>query len=300
MTRVLRKRAAGRIAVLLAALLLAASAWPADQALLWSVADSQGSRGFLLGTIHSEDPRVLDFTESFLADLRANEVFAMELVPDQATLSQLSARMQLPPGASLEDMAGRQRFEALVEALDAYGVPAAQVRRMQPWAAMMTLSVPPPQTGLFMDFSLSLRASGSGLQVISLETLAEQLAFLEGMDLAQQLELLDHAIEAAGEVQDVHDEMVEVYLTNDLERLHRLALDQLAGVAAESREIFLEEGIAARNHRMMDKLLPHLRGGRVFIAVGALHLPGEQGLLALLREQGYLLAPAPWPFNAPP
>jgi uncharacterized protein YbaP (TraB family) len=161
----------------------------------------------------------------------------------------------------------------------------------------MTLSVPPPETGLFMDFSLSLRASGSGVKVIGLETLDQQLAFLEGMDLEQQLRMLDHAIEEVHKVRDLHDQMLERYLANDLVALQRQAMDQLEDLDDDVRVTFVREGIEARNRRMLENMLPQLTQGGAFIAVGALHLPGDAGLLALLRQAGYALQPAGWPLN---
>ena len=179
-------------------------------------------------------------------------------------------------------------------------VPAAQAQRMQPWAAMMTLSVPPPKTGLFMDFSLSLRASGAGVRVIGLETLDEQLSFLEGMNLDQQLAMLDHAIEESGRAQQVHDELVDIYLAGDLQVLHEHAMEQLQEVDEAARETFLQQGIVLRNRRMLEAAEPHLQGGGAFIAVGSLHLTGETGLLKLLSDSGYDLEPAGWPFIAKP
>lgn len=47
--------------------------------------------------------------------------------------------------------------------------------------------------------------------------------------------------------------------------------------------------IHERNARMLKRLLPILSEGRAFVAVGALHLPGDDGLIALLRTSGYSL-----------
>ncbi len=92
---------------------------------------------------------------------------------------------------------------------------------------MMTLSVPPPETGFFMDFSLSLRAAGAGLEVIGLETLEQQLSFLEEMPMEQQLMLLDKALEESDRVAGIHREMVDSYLEGDLEALSLQAEQQL-------------------------------------------------------------------------
>ena len=268
-----------------------------DRALFWSIHNNDRVCGYLLGTIHSEDPRVLDFSEEFLGLLRSNEVFAMELVPDLPTLSRLTEYMHLAPGQKLEDVVGRERFDALASALSSYQVPVGFISRMKPWAAMMTLSTPPPETGFFMDLSLSLRASGNGLQVVGLETLEQQLSFLENMPLAMQLSLLDQALKEFKRVAEVHDQMVDAYLQNDLQKLQELSDEQLQEDGEEASRYFIDFGIVDRNRRMAESLFPHLETNRVFVAVGALHLAGEQGLMNLLRREGYELRPLDKPFN---
>lgn len=270
-----------------------------DRALFWSIEKNGLPAGHILGTIHSEDPRVLDFRESFLEKLRANEVFAMELVPDMHMLERLNGYMHYPPGQNLEPVIGIESYRALLAALSAYQVPAEVVNRMKPWAAMMTLSTPPPETGFFMDLSLSLRAAGNGLEVIGLETLEQQISFLENMPLPMQLSLLNQAIVESENVNEVHDQMVDAYLENDLEVLQNLSDEQLQLVGESAANYFIESGINARNHRMADSLFHQLENQTVFVAVGALHLPGQNGLLNILRQHGYTLKPLPTPLPGP-
>ena len=267
-----------------------------DHALFWSIQKNGEPVGYLLGTIHSEDPRVLDFSENFLRKLNENDMFAMELVPDLPILARLTEYMHYPPETTLESVIGPVRYKALVSALSSYKVPAEFISQMKPWAAMMTLSTPPPETGFFMDLSLSLRASGSGLKVVGLETLEQQLSFLQEMPMPMQLALLDQALADFEQVTEAHDQMVDAYLENNLVSLQALSDEQLEGVGDEAGDYFVESGIHARNLRMLESLLPHLENNRVFVAVGALHLPNEQGLLNLLRQQGFELSPLDLPF----
>jgi len=271
-----------------------------DEAIFWSIQKNAEPAGYLLGTIHSEDPRVLDFSEDFLGKLKDNKIFAMELVPDLPTLARLTQYMHYPPGTTLESVIGIERFKALESALSTYKVPADFISRMKPWAAMMTLSTPPPKTGFFMDLSLSLRASGNGLEVVGLETLEQQLSFLEEMPMAMQLNLLDQAIAEYAQVDEAHDEMVDTYLENNLVNLQALSDEQLESVGKTASDYFLESGIYARNLRMAESLLPHLQNSKVFIAVGALHLPGKEGLLNLLRQNGFELNPLEMPLRDVP
>lgn len=271
-----------------------------DRALFWSIQKNGQQAGYLLGTIHSEDPRVLDFSEVFLSKLKANQVFAMEMVPNVATLERLTGYMNYPPGQTLESVIGNERFTALQSALSGNQVPAEFISRMKPWAVMLMLSTPPPETGFFMDFSLSLRASGSGLEVVGLETLEQQLSFLEEMPMAMQLSLLDQAIAEYDRVVEVHDQMVDAYLENNLVALQVLSDEQFQSIDESASNYFIESGIHARNRRMAQVLLQQLENKTVFVAVGALHLPGEEGLLNLLRLQGFTLTPLAIPFSESP
>jgi len=267
-----------------------------DRAVFWAIERDGEPAGYLLGTIHSEDPRVLEFSEAFLGKLRSNKMFAMEMVPDLPTLARLTEYMHYPKGKTLESVIGSERYGALVTALAVYKVPEDFISAMKPWAAMMTLSTPPPDTGFFMDLSLSLRASGSGLKVIGLETLEQQLSFLEEMPMAMQLSLLDQAIAESGNVREAHDQMVDAYLENNLVHLQAISEEEFQSIGADERDYFFEAGILKRNRRMLESLLPHLENNSVFVAVGALHLPGDGGLLNLLRQNGYELKPQDMPF----
>jgi len=286
----------------LAAFFLFPAGLPAaqDKAIYWSIMDGDRLAGHLLGTIHSEDPRVVDFSESFLKQLRSNQVFAMELVPDLPTLKKLNEYMHYQDGTSLESQVGPERFVKVRGLLSSnYQVPAEWLESMKVWAVVMTLSVPPPETGFFMDFSLSLRASGSGLRVVGLETLDQQLAFLEDMPAVQQLELLDQVLVDYDQVRELHDQLVDGYLAGDLQALKTDAEEQMDRLTDEAKSYFIEQGIDARNQRMLESLLPLLAESSVFVAVGALHLPGDRGLVSLLRENGYILKPEPLPLTRP-
>lgn len=268
-----------------------------DNALFWRISHGGNEAGYLLGTIHSEDPRVLDFTEDFIVQLTSCPVFAMEMVPDLPTLKRLTEYMHYEDEQTLRNTLGTERFNRVMDALSSYQVPADWKVKMKVWAVMMTLSVPAPETGFFMDLSLSLRAAGAGLKVKGLETLEQQLSFLENMPLEHQLVLLDQALNEYQRVEEIHQEMIDTYLDDGLAGLSEISDEQFNQLDPEIKNYFIDLGIVARNQRMLENLLPLLDESKVFIAVGALHLPGEQGLLALLRNNGYTLHPLVLPFS---
>lgn len=284
-----------RIPMSVAALLLAAmtlvSAHAADQALLYTISKDGAQRGYLLGTVHSDDARVLDFSKAFMDALESCDRFAMELVPNQPTLSRLLDYMHYQDGTTLKSQIGEERFARVVDAARSYRLGPDQLATMKVWAAMMTLSIPPPENGLFMDLSLALQAAGMGLEVVGLETLDEQLSFLEDMPEDQQLILLDQALEEFDELHAFYDELIAAYVESDLQALREQSESQFAELPDEVEEYFYSRGIDARNERMRDRLLAELEKGTVFTAVGALHLPGDAGLIQLLRNEGFAVEP---------
>lgn len=268
-------------------LLLLVIGTPAAAQVLWTVTDDEGHRNWLLGTVHSEDPRLLEFPEPLLDALKQADRLALELVPNSGMLEKLQEAMHYDEGR-LQNVLPPDLYEEAARILDEhYGVGEPATRRMRPWAVAMTLSMPPPETGLFMDLALSFRASGLGLDVVALETLDEQLTFLTGLSEEGQIDLIRMAVEDFDQMRALFDELVTAYLEGDLEQLERISDEQLEGVDEAVVRHFNEVGLKQRNHIMVERAKPYLEQGDSIIAVGALHLPGEEGLIRLLEQEGY-------------
>ncbi|TVS12247.1 MAG: TraB/GumN family protein [Wenzhouxiangella sp.] len=276
-----------RLALALAWLLVA----PAHAQMLWSVEGPQGQQNWLLGTVHSEDPRLLEFAPEVLAALEQSSRLALELVPDMAMLEQLNQAMHYDQ-PRLHEVLDGELYRQLVAILEAhYGMGEPAVRRLRPWAAAMTISVPPPQTGLFMDLALAIRAGSLGLDVVALERLDEQLDFLAGMSKSMQLDLLAQAVADHDRQGELFEQLITIYLDGDLDDLEAVAEEQMADLDPALREHFEQIGMIRRNHTMVDRATDWLEAGGLMIAVGALHLPGEDGLIELLRARGFDVAP---------
>ncbi len=63
------------------------------------------------------------------------------------------------------------------------------------------------------------------------------------------------------------------------------------GLSEADYELFLKYLISDRNHIMAERAVPIIDKGNAFIAVGALHLPGKDGIIELLRTKGYRVTP---------
>lgn len=253
----------------------------------WSVTDDSGRQNWLLGTMHSEDPRLLEWPAPLMNALQQADRIALELVPDAGMLERLQDAM-VSRERQLDEVLDPQLYDRVVTVLtEKYGMTESAVKRLRPWAVALTLATQPPQTGMYMDLMLSYRAQGAGLDVVALEEVDEQIDFLAGLSLEDQISLIRETVDDHGAYQAVFDDLVSAYLEGDLDRLDAVAGRQMAGLDERIVRYFNEEGLVARNRKMLDRAEAWLEEGGLIIAVGALHLHGEEGMVALLRERGW-------------
>jgi hypothetical protein len=259
----------------------------ASAQVFWSVTDEAGRQNWLLGTVHAEDPRLLEWPAPLVDALGNADRLAVELVPDAAALSRLRSLMRFER-PRLAGMLESELFDRVATILEQdYDIARPELERMRPWSVAMTLATPPPETGLFMDLMLVNRARGAGLEVRALETVDEQLAFMTSLTREQQITLIRKAVADYDGMEASFEKLLSAYFDGDLERLQAIAAEEMVGLDTALVEHFDRAGLVERNRRMLERALPWLEDGGLIIAVGALHLPGEEGLIALLRERGY-------------
>ncbi|MGB0514411.1 MAG: TraB/GumN family protein, partial [Wenzhouxiangellaceae bacterium] len=124
-------------------LLALLGAGPVPAQVFWSIETSEGRHNWLLGTLHSEDRRLMKFPPVLRQALATADTVALELFPDEDIRSRLQQAMQLPEGETLADHLERELYLRTLEALAESGVPRRQALRLRPWAAAMSLSQPP-------------------------------------------------------------------------------------------------------------------------------------------------------------
>jgi hypothetical protein len=280
---------------LLAPVRAQAGAAPAafDRGLLWRVARPGIAPSHLFGTVHLDDARALALPKTVQAALDGARVLMPELLADDESGRRFEAATRLPPGMSLRSLSGPEVF-ARVAALLAtrYGVAPAASDRLQPWAAYLMLGQPTHRQGEILDGKLQRLAVQHGLPVVPLESLDEQVASLQAVPLASQLALLDASARRHDEQLAAIDELLALYLAEDLTGLWRLQRAVLEGEPPPvhaAHDDLLEHLLVRRNARMTERLLQPLRQGGVFAAMGALHLYGERGIPARLSRQGWTI-----------
>jgi hypothetical protein len=256
---------------------------PYRQGLLWQLRAPSGAVSHLFGTIHLGSPEVATPSAAVRAALQTSRSFGMEVLFDSDTLLAVGSSVIAPAGRSLAARAEPALRERTVSLLAAYGVDAEAAGRLKPWAAWTTLALPPGETGLPLDLVLMGEAEALGLARFGLETLAEQTALFDQLSAADELELLRAAVCLYEEQAVERASLVQAWRQQDLAALYA------AGTAEDSPagRRLLQRMLHQRNATMFERLLPQLAAGGAFVAVGALHLAGTDGLLARLAAAGY-------------
>lgn len=268
-----------------------------DNSLLWRIEapDRPGvTAGYLLGTIHSDDPRVTRLPPAVARAFAQAASFSAELDMNPLNLLQASQHMFAAEGQGLKAQLAPELYRRSAALLARRGIPEMLAARMKVWAAAATLSTPPSSSGLFLDLQLYQQALASGKPVYGLETVAEQLGTLESMPLAMQKAMLEDAIEQQDQLAGLIEQLIRAYAANDLRLIERISNQAMAGSDRDVVRHVNEQVVIERNRRMLERMLPRLREGKAFLAVGALHLPGENGLVALLRGRGYRMVGVEW------
>jgi uncharacterized protein len=265
----------------------------AKSGLFWRIHAPGKKPSFLLGTIHSADQRVTRLRAAVANALDGCDRFIMEMKMDTDAFMQFGTSMMLAPDTDLKNLIGGKLFQQAVQAMASYGIPEPVVRRLKPWAIIAVLSMPQSDGGLILDLVLFQRATGQGKTTSGLESAGEQLAVFEGLSLQDQIELLDMTLKSLPSQPQMFEQLIEAYAEDDLKRLTDIArLDPEQSRSASARR-FMTRLNDDRNRRMAQRIIPYLEQGNSFIAVGALHLAGPRGILALLRQSGYTTAPVP-------
>jgi uncharacterized protein YbaP (TraB family) len=269
--------------------------------LLWKVSDDDSSL-YLLGSFHMLLPGDYPLSKDVDSAFADSTDVVFEIPPEEMTSPTLAMRMgqaalrndgkqldaALPPATAT-------RLDAWVErnadAMQKAGMPGQMLQLFEPWFVGLTVSVVEmgkqgldPKLGLDQHFSadaLAARKPTSGL-----ETGDEQIAFLDGMGEAEQVQFLDETLQEAAEGSKEVQRLHAAWRAGDADTLWN-------GMAVEMRDEYpaLYKRInVARNDAWVPKLEQRLRashGANTLVVVGSLHLLGADGVVEKLRAKGY-------------
>ncbi len=283
-----------------------AAATPNGKGLLWKL-EKQGEKpSYLFGTMHMTDPRVVTLPAAAQAAFDAADTVVIETteVLDQkkmmATLAKEPDLMMFTDSTTLSSLLSPADAEAVDKALDARGIPPASVSKMKPWILSAMVALPACELARkaegapVLDVKLAQDAATVGKELQGLETAADQLRAMASLPLDFHMRGLVDTLKLGDRMNDINETMIVLYQRGEIGMiwpLFRAVLpeetDDPAGYAA-----FEEAMVTSRNKVMADHAAPILAKGNAFMAVGALHLPGPEGLVELFRKAGYAVTAA--------
>jgi uncharacterized protein YbaP (TraB family) len=280
----------------------------AQNSLLWRIAGNGLQQpSYLYGTMHSKQRMVFDFGPEVLQALDACEVVAGELKMDLATLTQAKDLLFLPDGKTLRDYLTPAQYDSVATVLQTVlgkDQSLSTYERFMPFylATLMQGShLMEGEMPYFLDQYLQEYGASKGKALLGLETVQEQSAAFGAAGPEEQVVQLMGFVRKHKPGQPESTEwqvMLKHYRNQDLK-----ALGALLDLAAQSEQEMglnatqLDALVTRRNRVMATRIDSLAKLKPTFVAVGAAHLPGETGVIALLRAQGYTIEPVAFAFD---
>jgi uncharacterized protein YbaP (TraB family) len=256
-----------------------------SQSLLWRISgNGTPSPSYLYGTIHIRDKQVFQWQDSIYARLGLCQAFAGELDLNADNIMKAVNYMMLPDGQTLRDRFSEEDYQMIKDAVrSCSGYDLALLDRFKPATLVSLCFIGNESENLegSVDELLYKKAVESGKQVSGIETVEEQAALLDKIPDSYVLEYFRNLDDQKDELR----KLIRCYCRADLDSLWILMQDE------ESGSMLNDELIRTRNIRMTERVIPLIRQKSTFIAVGSGHLPGMEGIIALLRKEGFAVEP---------
>jgi uncharacterized protein YbaP (TraB family) len=289
MTAAVRRRVA-----LIAALVAAYAIAPLhaqNRDFIWRAARGQ-SVVYLVGSVHllSKDyyPLSPALDKAFKeCDLLVEELHLGEMAEVESQMMILMRGM-LPSGQTLDKVVSPATFALVSARVKALGLPIEPLTRFKPWALALTLLGLEWQAAGF-DAQLGLdrhffdQAVAAGKEVQGLETIEFQISRFDELSMPEQDRMLASTLRELETEKASVTTLADAWKAGDAATVEKIVLQELRKEPAMYQRLLVE-----RNKNWLPKIEALFsRKGRTFVVVGAAHLVGSDGLLAMLKARGY-------------
>lgn len=264
---------------------------------LWQVEDAN-STVYLLGSIHVADESMYPLRSEIEEAFAASDYLGVELdiaMEDQEAFDELSKELGMyQDGTTLKDHVPADTYAALGELLAELELPADAFDEFKPWMVATTIDfLQVTEAGYDGDLGIDMhfleQAKASNLPILELESAELQLNMFNDFSDELQVGLLNNSIAAyhAGpdeNAQYMIDHMIQMWIDGDQELLGELT------TGFDFSEEYNKAMLTDRNIGMVDKIKGYLddeENKTYFVVVGAAHMVGPDGIVPLLRAQGY-------------
>jgi uncharacterized protein len=270
--------------------------------LLWKIEKSGIAPSYLFGTMHVTDPKVTRMPDAAQAAFDGAGTVVIETIEildpaiAQAVLVSRPELTMFTDGTTLTSLLDEEETKLIEAELSRRDIPLALVSQMKPWMISGLVALPACEMARkargveFLDIKIAKTARTQGKELLGLESIGEQMAAMADLPIEFHIRGLIETIKLADLMPDIMATMTDLYLKGEIAQIMPLIL--AAGPQGAEQDIdgyaqFEERIVRMRNHVMAERAAPILDAGNAFIAVGALHLPGEEGVVALLQDAGY-------------
>jgi len=261
-----------------------------DRGLLWRVSREGVAPSHVYGTIHVADARLAELPGVVRQRFDAARSLMLEFVPDAYSRERFLEASMFLDRQTLEEKIGAQDFERALEVLAPIGLPREVVNKLKPWGVLLNLRNPVrAEHGTPLDMQLVELARARRLPLSQIEGVEEQVFTFDEFPMESQVALLKHSLAHRDELTELAERTLEAYLERDLAAIWRLR-EQFAArhpQIAAHQAAMTKRVVHDRSVVMAFRMQRQLRRGEAFIALGALHLYGDKGVLALLQDDGY-------------
>jgi uncharacterized protein YbaP (TraB family) len=260
---------------------------------LWKASNGQRVV-YLAGSVHLLNKDYYPLSPALDAafkecDLLVEEVDLAEMLAVESQL-QILTRGLLPGGQSLDQVITPATYAMVTQRVANLGLPIEPLKRFKPWALALTLLGLEWQSAGF-DAELGLdkhfydRARAEGKQVQGLETVDFQISRFDGMSMDEQDRLLHSTLNGLDTEKASVTALADAWKAGDAPGVERIVLRDLRQEPRMYDRLLVE-----RNRAWLPKIdALFARPGRAFVVVGAAHLVGPDGLLAMLKAKGYMV-----------
>lgn len=272
---------------------------PTEKALLWKISGKGlTNTSYLFGTIHIIDKAKFELREEVKSSLSASKKVTfeidMEKMSDFSTLFPLLMKMYMKNDTTLRDLLTKEEYDVVKKHFDKIGLPLAFLERIKPMFLSMMVaedmqSVQPAddegEDGIVSyEMELMKLAKEQQIDIDGLETIEYQMSIFDEIPYTAQAKMLLESVQSSGEgikADDEFDKMMELYINQDIQGMQNIVDGDALG--QEFGDIILLN----RNQNWIPIMSRMMATEPVFFAVGAGHLGGEKGVIALLRQAGY-------------
>ena len=263
-----------------------------ERGLLWRVSHKGLAPSHVYGTIHDADARLAEIPASVTAAFERSRSLMVEFLPDAYTEERFLEAAMFLDRQTLEEKIGAEDFARVLDELAPIGLPREFVNKLKPWGALINLRRAPASASTSLDTQLIGQARVRRMPLAQIEGVEEQIFTFDECPMDSQVALLKHSLAHRDELIELAAGTVGAYLERDLAAIWRLRERFIARYpeVAAHQAVMTKRVLHDRSVVMAFRMQRELRRGNAFVALGALHLYGGEGVLALLEGDGYRAA----------